>query len=221
MEILRLLKHCIIRPRLKHISSLESLPNEILQHINTFLPLPAAAAFALCSQRPYFVLGTGSWEKLARTQQQRDKERQFNDKTDNRKLGSWDDFRDPPPQGQREEFLSLLERDLPELIFCCQCALFHPADLRYESHRLCSRSQWVMHIWYKLYFTKIQMTMKRHRLGWDYSRQLKWFSSSNTYPPYESDFATHETVEARIAGGKFLVAGSILGRATCKRSASH
>jgi len=201
MEILRLLKRCIIRPRSKHISSLESLPNEILQHINTFLPLPAAAAFALCSQRLYFVLGTGSWEKLARTQQQRDKERQFNGKTYNIKLRSWDDFRDPPPQGQREEFLSLLERDLPKLIFCCQCSLLHPANLRYERYRLCSRSQ-PMH---NLYFTKIQMTMKRHRLGRDYSRQLKWFSSSYTYPPYKSDFATHKIVEARIAGGKFLV----------------
>jgi hypothetical protein len=69
MEILRLMKRCRIRRRAKAISSLEILPNEILQRINTFLPLPAAAAFALSSHQLYFVLGIGSWEKLIRTQE--------------------------------------------------------------------------------------------------------------------------------------------------------
>jgi len=73
MEILKLMKRCRIRQCSKAISSPETLPNETLQRINTFLLLPAGAAFAFCSHRLYFVLGTGSREKLACMEEQPDK----------------------------------------------------------------------------------------------------------------------------------------------------
>jgi hypothetical protein len=72
MKFLRLVKRCFIEQKPHDLSSIECLPNEMIQHIAILLPLSSAAALTLCSHNFYSALGTDYWEKLPRTQQQRD-----------------------------------------------------------------------------------------------------------------------------------------------------
>jgi hypothetical protein len=114
MDVLRLLKRYVIGQSSKKISLVEGLPNEVIQHIATFLPLSSAALLALCSHHIYFALGTGYWERLARTQHQRDRERHSKEMANGE---HYHDIGEPPATGEREELLSLLERDLHDLTF--------------------------------------------------------------------------------------------------------
>jgi hypothetical protein len=193
MEVLQFLKRCFIQ---KNISLVESLPNEIIQHIATFLPLCSTAAFALCSHRIYIVLGTSYWEGLKRTPRQRELANDIKARV----------TRDSQPQGEREELLSLLERDLPNLIFCCFCSILHPVNNSYNNRRVCSRSIWSMNTRHGKEFSMVQMTMKRYRLGLSYWRQLSWFSSVTNYGwDCEVKDTSYKIVEARIANGRLLL----------------
>jgi hypothetical protein len=51
------------------------------------------------------------------------------------------------------------------------------------------------------------MTMKRHRLGLDYRKQLNWFSLTIASWETGGRFYSYETMEARIAHGRFLMRG--------------
>ena len=83
---------------LQQSSTFSMLPSEILQHISDFLPVSSAVSFALCSRKILWLLGDQAL----------------------RSLRSADQIL------ERELFLSLLERDLSDWLFCHHCTLFHP-----------------------------------------------------------------------------------------------
>jgi len=81
-------------------SRLECLPTEILQHISDHLALDSAGSLTLCSRSLLRVLGDRSWYALRIQANEQEKRR----------------------------FLLLLQRDIPNLLFCYHCWKLHPLD---------------------------------------------------------------------------------------------
>lgn len=159
----------------------------MLQHIASFLPTSSAAALALCSRSLNRVLGTQYWEKLRETHQE-----------------------------GREEFLWLLEKDLPDYIFCQRCAKLHrpdsrgavEVDLSLGQQRPCFEADMSAHtIWYyrdRLRFEHVQIAMKQHRLGLNSSIHVDHQSHTETYES-GSPYGHQVSFNARIVSNTFLV----------------
>ena len=75
----------------------DTLPLEIIQHLASCLPANAAAAFALCNYHLSQAVGTQYWTNLC----------------------------DPCQSKELEIFLKLLDRDLPDHLFCHHHARIH------------------------------------------------------------------------------------------------
>lgn len=185
-------------PPAQHATCLADLPPEIVQEIAVFLPLASAAAFALCSRRISQVLGTQYWEAL----------------------GSWRDAGGLKPServigeaaiepqgGERADFLALLDRDLPDYIFCGRCARLHIPIFercsKADNERMCAlgdlfRGSFIFALPRHLRFSLLQWTMKRSRMGLDCSKQLQFFFEASLRK------RIYRVKEARIRAGKWL-----------------
>jgi hypothetical protein len=139
----------------------ETLPLEMIQHIASFLPGSAAAAFALCNHFLRHALGAQFWMGL----------------------------RESCERKERELFLQLLDRDLPDHVFCHHCDRLHlptPAGMSewddvqlydrmllrrcYDEGR---RARTYLYYPHTFRFENVQMAMKLHRLGLDTKRYLE------------------------------------------------
>lgn len=165
--------------------SLVDLPMEIVQHIASFLPTSSAAALALCSHSLNRVLGTQYWDNL----------------------------RGPHQEG-RENFLSLLEKDLPDYILCQRCAKLHLPDKQrfldvYLSSewRPCFKADMsdniMRHYHYICRFEHVQMAMKQHRLGLNSNPHVDHLSTTKTY--YMGRYTYQASIKARIVFDNFLL----------------
>ena len=133
------------------ISPITTLPTEILQHIATFLPTTSVASFALCSRGFCRTIGSQAWR----------------------------DLQDPASAAEKHHFLSILERDLPDLVHCHHCIRLH----RREAYEALQRQSWkvipprlkecikrdtIQYRWapdYNLHFRWCQLVMKAYRYG--------------------------------------------------------
>lgn len=167
--------------------SLMDLPTEILQHIASFLPTSSAAAFALCSHSLSRVLGSQYWTKLRE-----------------------------PHQKERDEFLALVEKDLPDYILCQRCAKLHRPDRRgtaeiclsSKQHRPCFDADFLAHLFLyyhdRLRFEHVQMAMKQHRLGLNSGLHLDYLSTLET-DNWSLPYTHQKSMKARIVSNSFLV----------------
>lgn len=168
----------------KPSSALLDLPVEMMQYIASFLPTGSAAALALCNHSSSRTLGTQYWEKLRKVQPR-----------------------------EREEFLLMLERDLPDFLFCHRCAKLHlPDDRRTgaiprKEERPCFQADfWTgtyRYFHHGFRFEHVQMIMKRHRLGLDISAHLHRLSITET--GYRQKHNYQFSMEARVISGELLV----------------
>lgn len=139
----------------------DTLPLEITQYIANCLPASAAAAFAMCNHYLSQAVGAQYWSSL----------------------------RDPCQSKERERFLQLLDRDLPDHLFCHRCARLHlpkPAGVnewgdakqyRRMRERQCFSEDFKAmtghYFSYSFRFEHVQMAMKLYHLGLDVKKYLK------------------------------------------------
>lgn len=183
------------RPIALESSVLSRLHPEIIIHIARFLSTASAASFALCCYSIFDILGTRYWEALQTEIQQR----------------------------ERETFLSLLERDLPGYILCYHCTILHSGNkTRYETriqpstqprHRYgvtpCRKEELLGGVFKYVHkdfsFSIFQMTMKRYRLGLDYSYNLSLLACKTTGRRSIEGFPYQCTAQARIITGSLFL----------------
>lgn len=132
---------------------MERLPVEILQSISCHLSISSTACLALCSHHMLLLIGTQTWNAL-RTQ-----------------------------PSEKLEFLSYLEKDLPDHRLCHRCVKFHPR-IPSEDVRLDFRSRppkcdiyelkgmLLGHPCFWLRYHHVQLAMNRHRFGLNHGMSL-------------------------------------------------
>lgn len=151
------------------------LPPELILYIAAFLPVSSAASFALCNIHISQLLGDHYWKAL-----------------EGRKPAPSSNSPDfvrvmwtKPSPTARAEFLSFLEKDLPEHIFCERCDILHRPIFDDQSLRDRSRACWRADFCSTISrfalpplvrFSLLQYVMKRHRMGLDCSKELRYFS---------------------------------------------
>jgi hypothetical protein len=183
------------RPIPLESSTLGKLPPEIIVHVTRFLPNASAASFALCCGSIRGILGTRYWGALQAEDQQL----------------------------EREAFLSLLERDLPDYILCYHCTILHTGNKARHEARIQPSTR--PHCRYKatpcyneemlggvrgyihddFRFAVFQKTMKRYRLGLDYSYHLNLLACNTTGRRSIEHFPFRCTAQARIIAGSLLL----------------
>ncbi|KUJ14836.1 uncharacterized protein LY89DRAFT_123379 [Mollisia scopiformis] len=187
-------QHAVARPDAFQHSHLGKLPNEIILHIASYLPLESAASFSICCCRFYNCMKTEYLPSL--------------------KLA------DPSIQ---ENFLALLEHDLPMHILCPDCKELHsianafthvPSRRHFSSTstqrpRLqCWKSDTQHDIRRSIHTgfcsTIFRMAMKTHRLGRN-SRQLLQFLSYEPRTTHHRGFIEQNQAAARIVDDSLLV----------------
>ena len=164
--------------------SLCHLPLEIIHYIVSFLSTTSAAALAFCSHSMLFALGTKHWDDLRAMDYQ-----------------------------ERNNFLSILERDLPKYILCYQCAKLHlsslkrtcdpyvPAWLRKRPCFINCGLDWYYPEQYFRY-EHAHMAMKQHRLGLDSATFLNYISATKTIYQYTHTYQF--SIEPRIRYGELF-----------------
>ena len=161
------------------------LPLEILQLITAFLPITSAASFALCSRFTYSAIGSQDWHLL----------------------------RDPAYGTAKRQFLAILERDLPNFVYCNRCNLLHRrmehesprrpsgwAGLLNHSVKRCIRRDRIRFLWvrnYNLYFQLCQLVMRAYRYGPQYGIPLG--ALTHMYSESRERSALQVFISARIA----------------------
>ena len=115
---------------------LMSLPIELLQQINDFLPLSSQACFALSCHRLHAIIGTRSWKEL--------------------------NTQDQSKRLEKINFLRLLRRDLSDSShwLCHRCIKFHPKDSLglptragvHEKGKIADAHSWYEHEWNDTYY---------------------------------------------------------------------
>ena len=174
-----------------NLSTLARLPPELIIHVSSFLSPIEAAAFSLCCTRVYSVLAT-KYIKPGRC------------------LENFDTF----------EFLTILQRDLPDHVPCYPCERLH--DIKqvenqgksYDWSSLRSRMSWCrnediqvsteIYIHSGFSFLIFQMAMKRHYQGLDSTSLLALLSHKTDVRPEWCGIKT-VTASPRIIGGSLLV----------------
>lgn len=142
---------------------------EIIQDIARLLPLFSAASFALCCRTMASIIGTQYWQKL-------------------RLL-----------EGPRLILCQLLERDIPDHIFCYRCRILHRPG-RVDAP--CMKDE-IRHGRLHIVFPEFQMAMKRHRLGLgakDYLDKL-----AGTLTELRKGYTYQSITAARIVSSNLLV----------------
>jgi hypothetical protein len=164
------------------------LPGEILQIISDFLPVSSASCLILSSRKLLGTLGKRSWH-LLRSEDQVD---------------------------EREHFLAMLERDLPDWQLCHPCSLFHPVEqdegpnTYWTSRRVpeCVRRNGFVFITsaFKIRFEHAQLLMNQYRFGRAYNLQRL----SNTHT------LSITNLEREVVTWPEIIAGELLIRMTQK-----
>jgi hypothetical protein len=185
---------------------LYQLPIELVQYIATFLPDSSAAALALCSCRMLYTLGIQSqnFKLCPNILRKRDALKEVR--------GRWTKLITISRHTERDNLLSLLERDLPDLTFCRCCSLLHPPDLLGQLHatesarrgRLCFHVEKCAWFWQLIpgdhTFLAMQAMMNRHRAGLDCTAALHRFHEGSTGRSNERTIS-----EARIVSDNLLI----------------
>lgn len=189
-----------IKPHALENSPLGTLPLELILLIADFLPTESAVALSFSCRPIREILGPLHLKALQSTSEE--------------------------GKSHRAAFLSLLENDLPGYVACQACAKLHPIsksfarkvigrDLSpYELSKLASKPRLpcserdskadtynAIHATFN--YVVFQMTMKRHRLGLDCTRWLKFLSYNHTAPAYGHMY--QDVSEARMIGGSLYV----------------
>jgi hypothetical protein len=165
---------------------------ELLQYIAVFLPDSSAAAWALCSHRMLSVLGIQkqNFQLSFDVLQKRNALK--------RKLG-WVEILTISMHKERDILLSLIEKDLPDYIFCRGCSLLHHSG-RPESYSPIALAQRHRFCYYvetstlsslfmpeKQSFSAIQGIMKRHCAGIDCTGAVDRFAESRSWLDRKKD----------------------------------
>ena len=159
------------------------LPAEILEIIADMLPISLSAAFSVCSRRLWRLLGAGILHYLKSVDGNVDK----------------------------KDFLRLLERDLPNYLYCHHCIILHPVSRkdkpmcwRNDGEAVCVRKSGAIRLNGDFYicFHHVQLIMKNYRLGKDYGRPLKQLSR-HWRSRYHGDPNTR--IWGEICNGKLVV----------------
>jgi hypothetical protein len=169
-------------------SILGQLPPEILREISSHLSLASAASFAMSCSSMSSITGTQHRHDLRKDDQEE----------------------------ELREFLSLLERDLPDYISCYDCKKLHTADeTRHNAQRLLPFGQAAPclegdpsgitghYLHHGFSFATFQMAMKRHRLGLDCADHLRLLSFPTER--YGWTILFNVTAQARIVDGRLLL----------------
>ncbi len=167
----------------------DNLPLEITQHIASCLPVSAAAAFALCNHYLCQAVGTQYWMSL----------------------------REPCEKEEWQAFLQLLDRDMPDHLFCHRCARLHlptrPGMDEWKHSELTNRrwerqcfkedSRARAHDYFPVSFgfEHIQMAMKFHRLKLDVK---KYLGALACVKKKTSKLPNLEMFEARIVSDEMI-----------------
>lgn len=162
------------------------LPREILQYISaTFLSSDAAASLALCSRSMLNILGDQALRSL---------------RLESHTI-------------ERTRFLEILEKDLPDWLFCHDCSLFHPVDQDGDPSQLwrnadeaeCVQVNGVVSIRFDFHirFEHAQLLMRNYRLGRPYEINLKKLSSNFVLRLPEE--ILESVVTANIAAGELVL----------------
>lgn len=173
-------------------SPLVRLPAEILNHITTFLPLSSSAHLAMTCKTNLEKLGQIHFTRLSPGRPKVGYRFAFEDKLTH-------------IQVERQEFLVLLERDIPSMIFCFCCKTIHD-PLKTNEYRnyaqICKIDEFDRRVFEMrdCNYSRRHMLMKRYRLGLDITAELKHFSRSGM--ARQTLLRQYTT---RIIDGKFMV----------------
>jgi hypothetical protein len=170
----------------------DTLPVEIIQHIASSLPVASAAAWALCNRQLSQALGDQYWKTL-RSKSTKCKE-------------------------EKDAFLQLLDRDLPDYLYCAVCMKLHlPCESgvrEWQDNDLFGRMQRRLcfdvdrklkthqYYAYSFRFEHVQRVMKMHSLGQDTKAYLRGLAPST--PNCQGTNSLH-FFEARIISDEVLV----------------
>ncbi|KAE9369018.1 hypothetical protein N431DRAFT_470692 [Stipitochalara longipes BDJ] len=190
---------------LKHnLAPLEKVPAEMLLFIIDFLPPSSAPLLSLTSQTLLKKLGNKYLRQINKERPAKIKKfphGTLRPLTLNNK--------------EYETFMQLLDKDLPNSIYCFYCKLLHPPSKTKQGYfpgpewkeLPCSRvNRYQRAYQHNLTFSAVQFTMKRHRLGLDTSSQLEAMRSSNhSYNELTNKYKWHASTEPRIRDGKLLL----------------
>ena len=171
-------------PGLHKTPNLGKLPLELLQHIASYLNPESAACFTLCSKSLLRAIGNEHWSEL-----------RVNDQ-----------------DGSRQNFLTTLQKDLRQWLFCYHCEKLHPFNLkpdspttwRFREEPPCTETDGITYFlpMFGIRFQYAQMIMKLHHLGVNdniYLNSLSYAKNSFQHPiPYAH-------TSARIANNNLLV----------------
>jgi hypothetical protein len=182
------------RPKSLETSILGRFPPEIIIRIAEWLPTASASSFVFSCNAIKGILGTRYWEAL------NIHDRQF----------------------ELPIFLTLLERDLPDYIFCYHCMVLHTGRLGHPASKrkslpLQSRGNAGSCLVEDMiggpffYFYRgfrsghFRMTMKQYRLGLDCKLYLDLFASENGNWSCFYQLRQQFKAKAKIRGGCFLL----------------
>ncbi|PVH84692.1 hypothetical protein DL98DRAFT_610102 [Cadophora sp. DSE1049] len=155
------------------------LPREMILHITQFLSPASAASFTHCYRKVLNTLGTRYWRAIGEANQRH----------------------------ELEQFLGLLEIDVPDYVLCSHCLILHRIGGTKHRSKECYASELFGGVYTYIHqgitFVFIAVTMKRYRQGFDYDRFLERLTCRFTGPreniPYQ--FLSR----ARIIDGSLLL----------------
>ena len=188
-SILRLIGVWFYRPIALESSVLGILPPELILYITRFLPPESTLSFSLCCLPIHSILQS-QYIKIVKEDQHLD----------------------------RYQFLTLLERDLPNHILCYFCKRLHAMKhaYQYDSNRRyanrnffpCWKSNYnylvTQYIHHSFSFRVFQMTMKLYRQGLNYSELLKLLSHQTEIRSIRG-YEEHRTASSKIVAGSLLI----------------
>ena len=171
------------KPKKSQSARIFMLPPELLDIVSGILPFRSRAAFSVCSQGLWRLLGANILRHLKNANGIADK----------------------------REFLRLLERDLPYYMYCHHCTILHPLLRndkpmwwRNDNEAVCVRKSGAMRVKWDFYicFHHVQLIMDNYRLGKDYRRPLEQLSR-DWRSRYQGDPKTR--VWGEICNGELVV----------------
>lgn len=177
------------RPIALESSALGVLPPELVLCIAQFLSPVSTLSFSLCC-RPIHSLLKSQYVEITKEVQNLD----------------------------HYEFLTLLERDLPNYILCYYCERLHAMKNAHEYvYSNWCRREYTLPCWQADYnailglyiyrdfsFPVFQMAMKLYRQGLDYSKLLKLLSHENEAYPHHG-YVEHRTASSKIVAGSLVI----------------
>jgi hypothetical protein len=196
--IKRILSHLGVwhqpRPNALELSFIGKLPPEIILNISAFLPRASAAAFSLCCRSICSILGADAFAAV----------------------------KDGDELDTMQEYIALLERDLPNHLACFYCGKLHSikkAPSYRRSSNYCGRWDIIeapqcwradlhlatfSYIHWDFSYIVFQMVMKRYRQGLDFTGLLHLLNK-RAETQARREYTYQKSVQARIVTGCLLV----------------